>query len=151
MTHGSRARPYSQSRWKALACPTLITITFVEEATPHPHPRPPSRAVGTPCTAGRDGNLIPPGDRRNLRESSKDGQDAINQSQEPDVQRRLHEPKLTQSRNTRTTDTRTPPPPPSHPHTEASGEATVHQTKATASQISGSHHQVLQHQYSEDQ
>lgn len=102
---------------------------------PPPTPSPPSRAVGTPCTAGRDGNLIPPGHRRNLRESSKDGQDAINQSQEPDVQRRLHEPKLTQSRNTSTTDTQTPPPPPSHPHTEASGEATVHQTKATASQI----------------
>lgn len=35
-THGSRARPYLQSRWKALACPTLITITFREEAIPPP-------------------------------------------------------------------------------------------------------------------
>lgn len=36
MTHGSRARPYLQSRWKALACQTLITITFREEAVPPP-------------------------------------------------------------------------------------------------------------------
>lgn len=28
--------PYLQSRWKALACPTLITITFGEEAVPPP-------------------------------------------------------------------------------------------------------------------
>jgi len=52
VTHSSHARLYSQSRWKALACPTLITITFAEEAVP-----PPGRS-GL-CTAGGDGNLIP--------------------------------------------------------------------------------------------
>lgn len=36
MTHSSRAGPYLQSRWKTLACPTLITITFREEAVPPP-------------------------------------------------------------------------------------------------------------------
>lgn len=36
MTNGSRARHYLQSRWKASACPTLITITFKEEDVPPP-------------------------------------------------------------------------------------------------------------------
>lgn len=36
VTHSSRAQLYLQTRWKALACPTLITITFTEEAVPPP-------------------------------------------------------------------------------------------------------------------
>lgn len=71
----------------------------------------------------------PPGHRRNLRELSKDAQDVINQSGEARcATTQEYKPKLTEQRKNKTTDRNTKLPP-SHSPTEASGWASIFETK----------------------
>lgn len=125
MTHGSRARPYLQSRWKALACPTLITITFREEAVPPPgrlglygwrrwQPNPP---VTTEIWGNRQ--------KMHRTQLIKVESQMCNNTgvQTPTYRAQEYQ-------NHRHTN---PVPPPSHPHTEANRRASIFDTKTTSS------------------
>lgn len=125
MTHSSHARPYLQSRWKALACPTLITITFMEEAVP-----PPARLgrygwrrwqPNPPVTAEIWGNR----QKMHRTQLIKVESQMCNNTGVQTLTYRAQE-----YQNHRHTN---PTPPPSHSHTEANGGASIFDTKMTSS------------------